>query len=147
MLRKLKARFRHHASDPFAHYRTGEPSTPLDEVPLAEHNARRVLNSLYESGIQRVFVVTGANGVSAHIAEADAGKQPPRDGCLEGYRPLIDLTDDAGNSLLNWCATQPGAVEFDQFHGRLRRATIYLPCAVPEQNNPRELSSLPIDKR
>ncbi|KXS54669.1 MAG: hypothetical protein AWU57_930 [Marinobacter sp. T13-3] len=112
------------SNDLLAHYKGDDSPGPFDDVPYPERGARELLHSLYKDGVDQVFVVTGANGLSAQIVDAHGDLEPPRDGWLKEYRALLELTDDAANSILDWCSSQPGLLTFDQSHGRLRRATI-----------------------
>lgn len=127
MYAKLRALLGLKPVDPLAHYYDEtQPPGPFDGLSGSERKAHEIAHSLLSVPVRRIFVVTGANGFSALIAEANGDPEPPRDGCLDGFRLLIELTDATGNSFLDWAVSQPGLVTFDQRNGRLRRAVIDL---------------------
>lgn len=112
--------------DPFAHYGNEQPSGPFAGLPESERRVHEIVRELLRIPVRRIFVVAGTDGVCARIVEASADAELPRDGWLEGFRDLVDLTDTAGREFLDWAGSQPGLVEFDQYNGRLRRAIIDL---------------------
>lgn len=127
MYEKFRALIGFKPVDPLAHYYDeARLPGPFDGLSGSERKAHEIAHSLLSVPVRQIFVVTGANGLSAQIAEANGDPEPPRDGWLGGLRLLIELTEATGNHFVDWAATQPGLVVFDQWNGRLRRAVIDL---------------------
>lgn len=126
MYAKLRALLGLKPVDPLAHYDNDQLPEPFDGLPESERRAHEIVHNLLSVPVRQIFVVTDANGLSAQIAEANGDPEPPRDGWLGGLRLLIELTEATGNHFVDWAATQPGLVVFDQWNGRLRRAVIDL---------------------